>query len=346
MTVQGAQTEGSDEAAPAATSWKRILSGAAFGLLSAAYIGNAADQTVPVMLHMAEGLSLDAARFRYESSLLFRGLVLVATVFFGAAAAGFLARRKGILSGCISGSPYILICAYLLLPHSAGTHAHTLEDVRNSGQLQPHERLYLTVMLILLSAAAVVAGLVGERFYSPERDRDLESGKITLFGVRWFHYLWIIPLIYRFFFASVILTVYAGISAYLADLSYAVHPSLWLSLSSWFALEVAPVVIWVSGVVTVGGFAKFYEAMQYQQTKWRGWGKVGRVVLFGLGAPALSYSIAIVGVGIVHMMPKPVPGDWKVAVILAGIVLVIWIVASIRGWLKARSGSDQGWGGP
>lgn len=188
------QAEDPSKAMLTPTSWKRILGGAVFGLLSAAYIGNAADQTVPPILHMAEGLSMDAARFRYESSLLFRGLVLVATVFFGAAAAGFLARRKGILSGCISGSPYILICAYLLLPHSAGTHAHTLGGLGDSGQLQPYERLYLSVMLILLSAAAVVGGLVGERFYSPGRDRDLESGKVTLFGVRWFHYLWIIPL--------------------------------------------------------------------------------------------------------------------------------------------------------
>lgn len=143
-----------------------------------------------------------------------------------------------------------------------------------------------------------------------------------------------------------ILTVYAGISAYLADLSYAWHPSLWLSLSSWFALAIAPAVIWLSWVVTAGGFARFYEAMQYRQTKWSGWGRVGRVVLFGLGAPILSCGIADAGVGIVHMIPKPVPGDWKVAVILAGIVLLIWIATSIHGWLKAKRVSDEGWGGP
>ncbi|HUY14054.1 MAG TPA: hypothetical protein VMX16_10570 [Terriglobia bacterium] len=334
MTVRNAQAEDPSEAIPTFTSWKRILGGAVFGLLSSAYIGNAAGETVPLILHMTEGLGVDAARFRYESSLWFRGTELVATVFFGAAAAGFLGRRKGVLSGFISGSPYIFVCAYLLLPHSVGSHVHTLGDLGDSGQLQPYQRLYLTVMLILLSAAAIVGGWTGERFYSPKRDRDLESGKITVFGVRWPHYLWIIPLIYRFFFASVILIVYAGISSYLADLSYLLHPSLWLSLSWCLASSAAPFLIWLSGMVTIAGFARFYEVMQYRQTRWRGWGRAGRVILFGVGAPTLSFAIAAVGVSIVHAMPKPVPGDWKLAVIIAAVVLLIWSASSVHAWLK------------
>ncbi|MDI6891274.1 MAG: hypothetical protein QMC83_10135, partial [Thermodesulfovibrionales bacterium] len=49
---------------------------------------------------------------------------------------------------------------------------------------------------------------LGEKIYSPDKDLDLGNDKLTIFGVRWLHYLWILPFIFYPFLASVIIIIY------------------------------------------------------------------------------------------------------------------------------------------
>jgi hypothetical protein len=70
--------------------------------------------------------------------------------------------------------------------------------------------------------------------------------------------------------------------------------------------------------------------MQYRQVEFKGWRKAGRVLLYGVGAPTLSYTVGALGADVAHAMPKPAEGDWKVAVaIMAGMFAISGIVSTI-----------------
>ena len=143
------------------------------------------------------------------------------------------------------------------------------------------------------------------------------------------------PFIYLAFLASLIIIVYAAATTYLADLSFAWHPSLWFNVAWWLFFPLAPVLVYGAASLTFRGFVRFHEVMQCRQTTTRGWGKVGRVLLYGVGAPTLSYTVAAIGADIAHAMPKPVQGDWKVAVGLMALFLFISLLGWVSSWLRA-----------
>ncbi len=81
---------------------QRVLGAALFGLLCGGYAQNAAERTVPRIMSMVQKIDLEIAYADYQGSSLYRTAVLLIATFIGAAAAGFLARRKGILAGILS----------------------------------------------------------------------------------------------------------------------------------------------------------------------------------------------------------------------------------------------------
>lgn len=318
------------------TSRKRVAGAAFFGFVSAAYIWNAADDAIPRILSMAQKINLETAHAAYESSGLLRSGVLITASFAGAVTAGFLGRRKGIVAGLLSSLVYILAIACILVLSVAAHYTKTAQ-LPLAGEMPETISFQLQVLLrfVLLILAAGIGGLVGQRLYSPHRDLDLHQEKLTVFGIRWAHYFWILPFIYLAFLASLIILFYAAVTTYLADLSFAWHPSLWFNVVWWLLFPLAPGLVYVAAWLTFGGFVRFHEVMQCRQTATRGWGKVGRVFLYGVGAPALSYTVAAIGADIAHAMPKPVQGDWKVAVGLMVLFLFISLLGSAFSWLRA-----------
>ena len=298
----------------------RIAAGALFGLLVGGYVANAADQTVPAIMSMVQNIDSQAAAAIYNNSSLYRTSVLVVAAFLGAAVAAFLARHKGLLAGILSGSLYILALAYLLLVS------------RNDSSIESQAFL----RLMLFTAATCLGGFVGQKLYSPEIDLDLGQAKATIFGVRWAHYFWILPLIYLAFLASAIMIVYAGITVIAADISFAFHPSLWFKLAWILGFPFGPCLVWFSLWITGASFVRFYEVMQYRQTDFRGLKKVGRVLLYGVGAPALSYTIAALGADIAHAMPKPSKGDWKIVVSIVAVILVINAISAVTSFIQTK----------
>jgi hypothetical protein len=77
--------------------------------------------------------------------------------------------------------------------------------------------------------------------------------------------------------------------------------------------------------------------MQRKQVKVKGWKKFGLVVLYGVGAPALSYTMAALGADVAHVMPKPVNGDWKIAVGIAAAIVVVSTISSVISRISARA---------
>jgi hypothetical protein len=316
---------------------KRMTGASLFGLLSAMYILNAAEETIPRILAMAQKVDLRSAQSLYNSSDVLRSVMFFLTAFVGAATAGFLSRRRGVLVGILSNSLYLGIFGYLLVcpavveptPRPAfGLTSHLPLPGSVQGQM--------ALRLILLVMVAAAGGFIGQSFYSPEADLDAGQDRLTIFGVRWPHYFWIIPLIYLAFLESAIIIVYAVVVVFVADFSFAWHPALWISPTWWIwwlVFPVAPGLVYLAIWITAVGFVRFFAIMQRQQTKTRGWKKVGLVLLYGIGAPSLSYTVAALGADAAHAMPKPAEGDWKIAVGVLVVVITLALLTEAWRWL-------------
>jgi MFS family permease len=329
---------------PISASWKRTVGASFFGLISAAYVQNAASRTIPAIMSLAQQIDLESAETHYESSDLIRSCVFIVTAFIGALTAGFLARRRGMLVGFLTNSPYVALLGYILFVSLAAGLSGTVIQSPLAEHLQGDTMYKLGIVLrfAFLLIASLTGGLLGQRLYAPEIDPDFGQEKLTIFGVRWPHYFWILPFIYLAFLASIIIIVYAAIVVLIADCSYAWHPSLWLSVVWWIFFPLGPFLVYLAAAMTSAAFIRFYEVMQYRQTRFRGWKKVGRVLLYGVGAPALSDTIAALGADVAHAMPKPVQGDWKIAVGFMALIYVIGITRSIHSWVtRTRSGGSR-----
>jgi len=297
------------------TTPRRIVGAAFFGLVSGGYVSNAFDHVIPSIIAMAQAIDIETAEANYESLFVVHKCVIVVMVFFGAVVAGFLARRKGIFAGVLSSTIWTFLAARSLLL-SVG---------------RGDDGIFLgLILLTALIIVAAIGGLLGERLYSPDKDLDLGKDRVTAFGVYWAHYFWVLPIVYLSFLASFIIIIYAGILAFLADFYHAWHSSLWFNSMWWAYFFIMPVLVYIAALVAVRGFVRFYEVMQYGQIASKGWSKFGRILLYGLGAPALSYAVASIGVELTHRMPKPVPGDWKIALAGAAILLAIGVTSRLK----------------
>jgi hypothetical protein len=301
---------------------QRLVGAAFFGLLVGGYAQNAAAYTLPAIISIVQGTDLDAAKGIYDDSSFYHTLVLIASTFIGAAVAGFLARRRGTLAGILSSSPYILAAAYLVFASDQLQYSAIFSQSPTSIGSQ------LILRLILFTLAGSLGGLIGQRLYAPEIDLDLGQAKVTIFGVRWAHYFWILPIIYLAFLASALMIIYAGIAVIFADISLAWHPSLWFNSASNAGFPVGPALVLLAAWITGVSFVRFYSNMQYGQTISRRWKRAGLVLLYGVGAPTLTYTLAALGADVARAMPKPAEGDWKIAVGILVAIVAIGVIAS------------------
>ena len=197
-------------------------------------------------------------------------------------------------------------------------------------------RLWTFLYFILAVIAGIFGGYFGEKLYSPERDFDLGKNKLTVFGIRWFHYFWIFPIVLYSFLATFIIAVYAAILIALADLYFTIHPSLWLSFSWWAFLIFMPIFGGIPIYLLFFSFGRFWDLMQYQQVKSNGWKRIMKILLHGIGAPCLASIIAYSAAEVAHNMSRPVSGDWKVGIALILFIPVIYLIIHAFSWVKDR----------
>lgn len=310
------------------TSTKRIIGAVFFGLILSGYIDNAFRYTIPRIISIAQKIELDLALIKYESSILINLIIGTVIGFFVAALSAFLARRKGIIVGILANSIYILLIgAGLILAIVA-----SVDELIGNISLQ----LFLFLQFFLLLLASVFGGIIGEKYYSSDVDLDLDKDKVTVFGVRWFHYIWILPFIIYPYLTSLIIFIYSGIIIFIADFYFIFHPSVWFKLTWWFYFAFAPFLVILSAGAMFGGFSRFWEIMQHKQTESRGWKKFGQVLLFGIGAPVLAWALAYFGANITHNMPKGKPGEAKIVLIIIGIIFGVGIIISFFSWVKDK----------
>jgi hypothetical protein len=316
------------------TSAKRILGAALFGLLLSALLVFSANDTIPRLMVLSSGSDLTTARSQFETMGLLRLGSFIIAVATGAFFAGFLSRGKGIIAGLFANSLNIGLFWFIMYGEFSGSR---LVDAP-FGIFAPKVELIVVVCLAALVAA--IAGHAGAQAYTSEADLDQQQGPATMFGIRWWHYFWIFPVVYFAFVESLIIVAYAWVNVMWKDTSYAWHPSLWFSLSAWFFLVLGFALAYAATLVAFGGLVRFHQTMEHG-SEFHGWGKIGKILLYGVGAPALSYPLAALASDAAHAMPTPARGDWKLAVGLTGVFFVIGIIGSVAPWLRRRLGRDS-----
>jgi hypothetical protein len=147
----------------------RVLGAALFGLLCGGYVQNTADRTIPAIISMVQRIDLETAYGDYQSSAWYHTSVLLIGTFMGAAAAGFLARRKGILAGILSGSLHILVAAYILFVSIAPQYFTPLSRLPLADDLAGDASVQFQALLrlVLFTLAAFTGGFLGHRLYDP-----------------------------------------------------------------------------------------------------------------------------------------------------------------------------------
>lgn len=305
---------------------KRIIGAAFFGFIVGYYLNSAFEYTLPRIFSIVKKVSIEEGYMIYVDSVILSLILSTLAIFFAGMVAGFLARGKGILVGLLANSiSIILFGGAFILAIFWG------KDVF-IGQISV--QLYAFIGLSLAVLASIFGGYFGQKYYSPEKDLDFGQDKLTVFGIRWFHYFWILPFIIYSFLATFIIVIYAGILVTLADLYFAIHPSLWLKVSWWAFVLFMPMLGMTAIYILWFAFVRFWELMQYKQTKSKGWGRFGKVLLYGIGAPILASVIAYFVANVAHNMPKPVVGDWKIGIglilIIPTIALIVYIFSRIK----------------
>jgi hypothetical protein len=138
-------------------------------------------------------------------------------------------------------------------------------------------------------------------------------------GIRWGHLFWILPFVGYPWLATMVIVPYviagifaSGLSSLRLDpSSFFLGPVLSALLSPNGIWRVMVVVLLIAAVfVTVQSLRRFVAAMQHTRTSGRFW----RVLVFGVGAPIVAWTIAFLGVGMTHLR-SPV-GDWVVVACL------------------------------
>ncbi len=203
---------------------KRLLGAALFGCLIVAYAKKACDYTMPTIVSMLQGIDASSAADQYSSSAMFPFLAFAFGAVLGSMVAALLARRYAVLAGLLANSPFALL--FLVLAVAGG-------GAGLVGNTSYSFRLYGLLLLVTVVLASLVGALIGQQI-SGTWNPDLNQSKVTVFGVRWAHYFWILPLVVYPYLASLIIAIYAGVLAFLSSFYFALNPSLWFSFG-WAA---------------------------------------------------------------------------------------------------------------
>lgn len=258
-------------------------------------------------------------------------IIRALSIFFATFIAGFLSKKKGVFAGLLTSLFY---CFFLLviIPVSIFFTSGAFKLLIDPQFYNAIQHIFFNYLLIFTFPIGVLGGFLGEKCYSPDIDLDLAKDKITIFGIQWFHYFWILPFIFWIYVAAFIIIGCLCILAFSGGLYFIIHPSLWLS-TTWksYFYVISMVVSFALGLVTVIGLVHFFKLMQYKQTglseKWR---KFGQILLYGIAIPGLSYFIATICVRMSLQIYQNLSlGIWIIALSFISIPIVVIIVSRI-----------------
>ena len=178
--------------------------------------------------------------------------------------------------------------------------------------------------------------MLAQRRYDPAYDLDLGNSKATVFGIRWAHFFWILPIVGYPYLATAVMIVYASILSFLTAFYLTFHPSLWLDFA-WLAYSfLAPSFVYGAAHLLLNGMSNFSLVMQFRQHQDSTGKRFWKVVWYGILFPMFAFPLARIAATMTHKLPKPSAGDWKFGIAFMALPLLIGLGVSAWGWARDR----------
>ena len=197
-------------------------------------------------------------------------------------------------------------------------------------------QLYQFLLFATVVIASVAGPLIAQHVSDGTWDPDLKQSRVTIFGVRWGHYFWILPLVVYPCLASLIMAIYAGVLAFLSSFYVALHPSLWFSFGWMASFGLNPMAVYGAFWLVLHGMERFLQVMAPGPRRMSKLATFWRVLLYGVLMPTLAFSVAAISASFTHALPKPTPGDWKIGLAIAGGFAVLSLGGQALGWIMKR----------
>jgi hypothetical protein len=301
----------------------RILGASFFGLIFNSFSFLILDYSVPKILMRVKGISYTDALLLYSDSFFSSFVLGCFVIFVSAAIAGFLAKKYGIIAGLLANSKYILFLGLAIL--------FVLFRGANIFSVLASHAFIKLLMFILV---AILGGLFGQKMYNRDRDLDLDKDGFTIFGVCWYHYFWIIPLIMYPFISSIVVVAYSWNYTFTTSILFLSNPVLWINISWLFYFFVNPLIIILISLLLVFSFFKFWKVMQSGQSYYAGYEKLFQIFMYGFVAPIAVKMVANFTIKATENMYSPVINDWKVGMGYLLVIPVAAVIISFILWIK------------
>jgi len=285
---------------------KRYLGAVFFGLILILFISVSFDYLLPTIISSVSHEDIASVKLKYDEGG-YRNLLLLNLIFsilLGSFLGSFLVRKKGILIGFFISLPMTII--YL-------------------GSLLVSFEWFFFFGFLSSLFFGLFGGYLGDKIYSEEFDPDLLNNKRTIFGIRWGHYFWILPLIFSPYLASLLLAMYVFIKSFIVEINFSIHPSLWLSFSYWFFFIILWPLIMSPFYLLFWGFFKFWKLMQIKIDKNKSNKFINFLKIFSCGIiiPIITWYLSNISIIVMDNLPKPAIGDLKIFLWIVGVFLII-----------------------
>jgi len=219
----------------------------------------------------------------------------LAASFAAGIVTGLVARHRGGLMASIAAIPSVLLWAYLAVGGWTGHPPFLSADT--AFDMSIGNKLAATVIALLTIPLSYAGGEQGEsaaQEMAPYFDRRRQS----LFGIRWYHYLWI-PLVMHFVLAQ---TTWAGLYGFQWLMrAWKASMSMTSLLPTLFVLGV-----WGSLAISWTGVERAYRALSGFDDDASASSRTRTVIKHGIGFPlaaaALQALILLVHVGLLKLL--------------------------------------------
>lgn len=299
-------------------SWKKILGSALLGLYFGGFILNSFEEAR--MRIFENSYFSDSTILNIDVSI---GIIMwICAILIGAFIAALLSRKKGIIAALIANSLYILG-----LPAIFIFAAIKFKGIP-PGALSNQFIIFLGWLSIIL--ITIIGGYLGQKFYSRERDPDINNDKLTVFGIRWFHYFWMGGAVFYPTLVGALVAIYTLFISTASVINHLTNRAIWHNLFANDSVIWLPFGSVISLLVLWFGITKFWETLSYKRKSYSWWARTILVILFGIGAPILSWPIATMTLFTSYELPKPDFIDWIITFVLLISGTIFFVVYKIR----------------
>jgi hypothetical protein len=176
---------------------KRYIIAALVGFLVGNIIARVVDIVIPGIIGELLGINKSLATSAYNGQFWFDLNVMGLSALISAICAGFIARNKGWMVGLLANVIGIIPFGYMYFSaQGVGKEIAGLDF-----------QTYNLLIFGLVFVSSIIGGLFGERVNQDNPGLDIDNGqKQAVWGVRWYHFIWMQYVIGSYAQAAIMLT--------------------------------------------------------------------------------------------------------------------------------------------